>query len=471
MSNNREYNDSEIKFKQDRKKKVESFRIQIDDDALDMDFREEKPPVTPTVRSERKPVPKPVQTNEYELNSFSGGKTKKELRKDLEKVDRRQKKEAKKREKRKAKKNKRVFKLIWLIMVIMAGVVLSKYMLTGINDMLAISRPEDNKVKIKITRNDKFEDIVAKLEEKGIIKDPEFFKFYAHIVKAEDNFQPGTFTVNTNLDYEAIISYLEAPYEKVKTVTLQITEGMSVVEIANLLVKKGVTESKDDFLDMCNSNAFDKKYDFIKSLGSKDASGRYYKLEGYLYPDTYTFYEKEDPSLTVSRMLSNFADKNVNTLAKADGYKKKVSIQDRAKDSGYTFDEIITIASLIQAEAADTKDMYYVSSIVHNRLKSDNVYDYAKLGLDSTIYYPYRNAKSVPKALGGKKFKSTYDTYNFVGLPIGPICNPGEDAIEAALNPAETDYYYFCHNQETGEAYYATTIDEHNYNLSLAGLA
>ena len=130
----------------------------------------------------------------------------------------------------------------------------------------------------------------------------------------------------------------------------------------------------------------------------------------------------------------------------------------------------MTLASLIQAEAANEKDMYYVSSILQNRLKSDNIYDYAKLSLDSTIYYPYRNAKAVPKALGGKKFKSTYDTYNFTGLPIGPICNPGEAAIEAALNPNDTDYYYFCHDQSTGEPYYASSFDEHQYNLSLAGL-
>ncbi|MBQ9673748.1 MAG: endolytic transglycosylase MltG [Ruminococcus sp.] len=468
MSNNREYNDNEMKLRQDRKKKVESFHLELDDNVLDKDFSNTEKPRKKSTDNNRKPSP-PI-TDSQELNSFSGGKTRRELQKNMQKADKRQKKEAKKREKRKAKKNKRVFTLIWLIMVVMAGVVLSKYLLTGINDMLAISRPEDNQVKIKIAKEDKFEDIVNKLESSGVINDPEFFKLYAHVVKAEDHFEAGTFTIKTNLDYEAIISYLEEPYEVEKTVTVQITEGMSIVEIADLLADKGVTSNKDDFLDMCNSDEFDKKYDFIKKLGKANDNGRYYKLEGYLYPDTYTFYENEDPSMTVSRMLSNFAEKNVNTLAKADGYSDKVSIQERAEDTGYSFDQILTIASLIQAEAADEKDMYYVSSILYNRLNSGNAYDYSKLSLDSTVYYPYRDAKSVPKSMGGSNFKSTYDTYNFVGLPIGPICNPGEAALEAAINPKKTDYYYFCHNSETGEAYYASSFDEHQYNMSLAGV-
>jgi UPF0755 protein len=443
---------------------VESFHLNIDEDDLNAPYDGEKHQRRKSSRNTS--VEKPM-TDSQEITSFSGGKTKKELEKDMAKADKRQRKEAKKREKRKAKKNKRVFTLVWLIMVIMAGIILAKYMLTGINDMLAISRPEDKEVSIKITKDDNFDDVVSILKKNGIINNEGFFKFYAGMVKAEDYIETGTFNLKTNLDYEAIIDYLENPYNQEKSIDVQITEGMSILEIADKLADAGVTADKQTFLDMCNSDIFDEDYAFIKTLGTSTENGRYYKLEGYLYPDTYTFYENEDPELTVSRMLSNFAEKNVNTLYKADGYDKKVSVEERAQDTGYTFDQIITIASLIQAEAADEEDMYYVSSILHNRLNAGNASDYSRLGLDSTVYYPYRNAKSVPSEMGGKKYKSTYDTYNFAGLPAGPICNPSSEAIEAAINPKDTDYYYFCHDSETGEAYYASTYEEHQYNLSL----
>ena len=87
----------------------------------------------------------------------------------------------------------------------------------------------------------------------------------------------------------------------------------------------------------------------------------------------------------------------------------------------------------------------------------------SNLGLDSTKFYPYRSAKDVPDGLGSD-YKSNYDTYDKAGLPAGPICNPGMDAIKAAINPADTNYYYFCHDSD-GNAYYASTIYEHNANL------
>lgn len=465
MSNNN-FENEELRLKKEREKKVASFHLHIDEDELDRPYhkREERPS---RQRVDREPMPR--LTDSQELNSFSGGKTRAEVEKDMKKADKKHQKEAKKREKRKSKKNKRIFTIIWLVMVIMAGVVLSKYMLTGVDDLLAISRPEANEVTVKIEKTDTFDDVIDKLYDKGVIKDKKFFKFYGSMKHVDKYLEHGTIKLKTNQDYEAIINTLESPYENVKSVEVQITEGMNINEIANKLVKKKVLSDKDEFLSLCNSDQFDDDYAFLKVLGKAKSNGRYYKLEGYLYPDTYTFYENEDPSLTVSRMLSNFAEKNVNTLSKADGYSKKVSVEDRAEDTGYTFDQIMTIASLIQAEAADKDDMYNVSSVIHNRLDSGNASDYAKLGLDSTIYYPYRDAKHVPASKGGKKYSSKYNTYKIKGLPSGPICNPSSEAIEAAIYPNSTSYYYFCHDTKTGQAYYASTAEEHEYNLSISG--
>ena len=117
-----------------------------------------------------------------------------------------------------------------------------------------------------------------------------------------------------------------------------------------------------------------------------------------------------------------------------------------------------------------------VSSVIHNRLRtidyggknSFGEYSIGILRIDSTVYYPYKTKSAVPENIR-KTFKSNYDTYKIEGLPPGPICNPGMDAILAALNPAQTNYYYYCHST-SGEAFYAKTNDEHILNLRKAGL-
>ena len=132
-------------------------------------------------------------------------------------------------------------------------------------------------------------------------------------------------------------------------------------------------------------------------------------------------------------------------------------------ESKYSLDEIMTIASIIQAEAADSEDMYYISSIIHNRLDADADEGVSALGLDSTKFYPYRSKDKLPADIAAN-YQSRYDTYDNTGLPPGPICNPGMEAIKAAVTPYDTSYYYFFHDNN-GKAYYASTIEEHEANL------
>ena len=213
---------------------------------------------------------------------------------------------------------------------------------------------------------------------------------------------------------------------------------------------------------MCASDKFDNDFSFLKAI--KNGKDRYYKLEGYLYPDTYEFYKNEDAESTIYKFLNNYEMK-LSEKQDVSGYDKLMTVNKLIEDSGseYSLDEIMTIASIIQAEAADVDDMYNVSSILHNRLSADADMGVSNLGLDSTKFYPYRSALDVPKN-EGKNYTSKYDTYNKSGLPAGPICNPGMDAILAAINPNDTGYYYFCHDKD-GNAYYASTIYEHEANL------
>lgn len=404
-----------------------------------------------------------------EINSFSDSDTKKRIEKESQKALKQQQKHNKQIEKNKARRNRRIFKWVWLVMVAVVGVVLSQVLLVGINDMLAISREKSaQKVIVSIPADPTIEQIGDLLEEKGVINRSKYFVLYANLTSSADAFRQGEFELDTDKDYEAIINYLQSNVNRSDIVTVQLTEGMNLLEIANKLHEEGVTSDVQKFLDICNSDEFDESYPFLKNIANKDK--RYYKLEGYLFPDTYDFYLNEDPKETIDKLLANFEKKVTTDKAKYPGSSKKTTLEKLCETTDYSMDEILTIASIIQAEAANEDDMYYISSILHNRLENGAGIGLSKLNCDCTTYYPYREAKDVPDTIKGT-FSSTYNTNNFDGLPAGPICNPSLEAIKAAISPTSTDYYFFCHDTaENGSTpYYATTLDEHEYNLTLIG--
>lgn len=401
-----------------------------------------------------------------EINSYSGEDVKVQMEENSRKVMKKQKKLKKKEEKKKNKKNTRTFRFIWLISIIIVGAVLAVYLLVGVNDMLAINRTDDATVAIELPESPTLEDVAEVLEKAGVINESSFFKMYASLTKSADNFNQGSFEIKTNLDYEAIINFLQGNSNRKDIITVTITEGQNVLEIADTLSNAGVISDKEKFLSLCNSTYFDEDFTFLQEI--ENADKRYYKLEGYLYPDTYDFYVNEEPELTITRFLSNY-ETQMYSKQEVSGYDKRVKISELVKDTDYTLDEILNIASIIQAEAANNEDMYYISSVLHNRLDSSADSGTASLGLDSTKYYPYRSEDKIPSDIKDG-FKSTYDTYDFAGLPAGPICNPGMEAILAAINPKSTNYLYFCHSSD-GTPYYAETLEGHNYNLYLAGVS
>jgi uncharacterized YceG family protein len=179
---------------------------------------------------------------------------------------------------------------------------------------------------------------------------------------------------------------------------------------------------------------------------------RCFKLEGYLFPDTYEFFLNEPPESVIGRFLSNSDVKITDEMRL------------RADELGYTMDEIIVIASVIQAEGAFPDDASTIAGIIYNRLD-----DGIKLQMDSTYFYVEEDIASYVGEENKADYKEDYDTYTCYSLPQGPVCNPGMFAINAALYPEETDYYYFCHDKD-GNTYYAKTYSEHLRNCDKAGL-
>lgn len=213
----------------------------------------------------------------------------------------------------------------------------------------------------------------------------------------------------------------------VPTATVTFPEGFTAVQIAERLEENSVC-SASEFMKLVNDK------EFIQSLGYTFASfvpeaDRPFILEGYIFPDTYEFYLNDSAENVLKKIL-------VNTASKLKG-----AYTVRAEVLGYTLDEIVTLASIIQEEAYTDESMKLISSVLHNRLNSP---DFPKLQCDVTIHYLNEYVTSSPYLTGDtEKYKELYNAYKCIGLPEGPICCPGIKAIEAALYPEETNYYYF----------------------------
>lgn len=263
---------------------------------------------------------------------------------------------------------------------------------------------------------------------------------------------PGSLTNWTINAQGQIIWYDPAPvqiaYNPAKTISVTIPEGYTLVDICKLLEKKGVQTFYHLFSAALNGDY--PNYGFIDV--SRATANRRYVLEGYLFPDTYQFHVGEKPYNVFAKFLSN-------TNAVLAGY---------TPYAGMTMDQVITLASLIEEEAFTGDTRANVSSVLHNRLNSGK-----RLELDKTINYVEWYIKPLIQSSDStviNAYNSYYNTYKCSALPAGPITNPGRMAIEAAINPAATNYLYFV-TDAAGNYYYATTWEEHQANLKTAGLA
>lgn len=355
------------------------------------------------------------------------------------------------RDEEKARKNKSFFRLMWFCFVLTASLLTAKYLVGGVNDMLAAGRQAVN-VTVEIPKNASSGQVTQILFQAGAIRDTSFFQLFSKLTKAPKTYGGGSYQITTGMDYEELINSIQSRQNRVDTVKVTFTEGMNAQEIAAKLEKTGVCSSKE-FLTALNTTKLDEDYDLVAAI-PKDAT-KYYRLEGYLFPDTYEFFKNDEPLNVIEKMVSNCNRK----LTK--------QIRAKAKTEGMTIDQMMTLASMIQAEAADKNDMYKVSSVFHNRLESKDA-SLQHLDSDPTTFYPYRQKSQIPADIRGA-YKSRYDTYTVKGLPAGAVCNPGADAIDAALNPADTSNKYFCHDKK-GKAYYAKTLAGHKENLKKAGL-
>ncbi len=339
------------------------------------------------------------------------------------------------------------FAVVLFVMILVFTTSASYISISAINDILAISTSKDD-VEVKIPENATYDQIIDLLSDNGLVKQKHLCKLFAQFRHFDNTkkykFLSGIYTFDRSMGVEGMLLKCMAAPQTADTIKLSFPEGWTITQMFEKLNKYDVCSTEKLYSAL---NKVDYEFSFVDNVVKSDE--KYQNFEGYLFPDTYDFYLNADANYVIRKFLSSF-----NTHWTED-------YQKRADKLGYSMEEIITIASIIQKEAADASQMKIVSSIIHNRLK--NSVSYPTLGCDSTSVYITNYVTKVVGLAKGNEFLKLYDTSANKGLPPGPICNPGDDAIEAALYPEESNYYFFLHDSK-GKIYLAKNQKEHEAN-------
>ncbi len=411
------------------------FEVHIDDDIPSLDSADIQPQYKGEIyfsnsRPSRPAQHQPVQPNASAVNKSSNAKKKKKKKSSVSVV------------------------AVFCAVVLVFTTALSALAITCINDIFAIGRSDEQAI-VTIPNGATTEEVIDILADEGLVKQKFFcnlyydlFTFLKNINKtnkpAEPVYLSGVYYVERNLGLEGYLYEFREIQRSADTVTLVFPEGWTIYQMIDKIAEFGVC-SKEQLIKSLNEAAFD--YDFVSKI--ENNSDRTFKLEGYMYPDTYEFYEESDANSIIRKFL------DASEAKWTDEY------EERRKELGLTRDEVLTIASIIQREAANEEQMTQVSSVLHNRL--NNSVSWPTLGCDSTANYIKNYVSPNVTTAQAISYEQSYNTYYSQGLPPGPICNPGDAAIRAALFPEDTDYYYFRHDKY-GEIYMAKTQAEHDRN-------
>ena len=296
--------------------------------------------------------------------------------------------------------------------------------------------------------------VANNLEAAGLIRNRTVFKYYCDFAGMGQKIQAGSYVLTPSMTMSEIAEQLTMGDGNPIVRNITLIPGWTIEEFAASLVEKGVLADSAEFLELCRrGTAFADYYYIADVMASRNVAQRKYVLEGYLAPDTYEVYVTATAEDIIRKLLSQT------------DHVYPAAFQTRAEELGMTMDEVITLASLIQKEAKDA-DFAKTSAVFHNRLKKG-----MKLQSDVTIHY-VTGLRKMSLDNNDLALSSPYNTYQVSGLPLGPICNPSEAAIQAALYPDETfiaeNYLYFCaKDPESGELHFSRTLKEHEQAVSI----
>ena len=333
--------------------------------------------------------------------------------------------------------------MLYIVMVCAVSIVLAAVGWSLANDMLALNKDKVTATIVVDDEND-FGSVVDQLKDNDIIKYKGLFRLFSALSGGSDKIAQGSYLVDTDMDYRAILNSLGSGSSSRVEVSVTIQEGLTVRQIFELLEKEGVS-TVEKLNDMAANH--DYAFSFLEDIPLGDPN----RLEGYLFPDTYNFYMGEDPKYVINKMLVNF-DSKVD-----DSMRQKIA------DKGYTSQELLTVASMIEKET-DGTDRTTIASVIYNRLNNPGAGTTGHLNIDATIQYVLPEGEIVSEE-DYYTVESPYNTYLNKGLPPGPIANPGLESIMAALNPESTNYYYYALGDD-GVHHFFTSYSEHQAFLN-----
>lgn len=292
----------------------------------------------------------------------------------------------------------------------------------------------DEEITVEVSENDTFYGVLNDLDNKGYLKNLNLTKLHLRLEPMDTSLKPGTFKVQKNLSLEKLVEALRDGRD-INTVTVTIPEGFTIEKMGELFEEKGLF-SKDEFIKAA--------MDYPVPNWVLDSEYRRYAMEGFLKPDTYDFKKDVDPDYMVNFLYKSFVRQMENLIE-----------EENLSLNTSSWNRVITIASMIEREAANQDEMTTVSSVIQNRVDIG-----MPLQIDATVVYALGLDMKDKVYLKDLEVDSPYNTYRINRLPIGPIANPSLNAIKAALNPADTNYIYYVLDRENKKHFFTDDYDE-----------
>ncbi len=299
-----------------------------------------------------------------------------------------------------------------------------------------------------VRKGEGIQEISNNLENQGLIKSSLFFQGYVLLRGDRGKLQAGKYELSPAMNIPKIAAKLVFGTTIKEKIT--IIEGWNLRDVALYFEKEEISSQKEFFellgyplADFRKNSNFSGQKDFSEEFNFLKDKPENLNLEGYLFPDTYEINPEDGIKEIIEKALANFSEKLIKDL------RKEIASQNK------TIFEIVTMASLIEKEAKTFGDKKIVSGVLWKRLKNG-----IPLQVDATINY-ITGKKSVKVSKEETKIDSPYNTYKYRGLPLGPICNPGEESFLAAIYPGDSQYWYYLSDTD-GIIYFSETLKEHN---------
>ena len=343
---------------------------------------------------------------------------------------------------------KKIISILALLAVI--GVAAAGFMFMSYNNDVKGGKGSSEEVTVQLDKGMGAYSVAAVLAENGIVENELFFKLYAK-QNPIDNLQYGEFTLRENMSYEEIVKEITTAKDLRETVSVTVFEGSSIVRISKIVEEAGFCTAQE-FIDVVENTDWS-QFKFFQYV--EDDVNKPFKMEGFLYPETYEFFPEATAYEIAEKMLGHFDE-----LITDDMYTQM-------EQQGFTLQDVVTLASYVEEEAGDPINQPDVAAVFLNRLKPDS--PYPKLESDVSYYYMREQVEpylGVGRDQSPVAMQEAVNTYLCVGIPVTPVSSPSISAIKAVLNPTPDSPYYFFLTDLTGKYYYAETWQGHVNNIA-----